>query len=57
MSIIQFSSYMNLLAENDLHKLSDIGLDSGYDDQSHFIRTFKKYTGKTPSNFLESNRI
>lgn len=56
-SIIQFSSSMNMLTENDFCKLTDIGLDSGYADQSHFIRTFKKYTGKTPSNFLKSNRI
>jgi YesN/AraC family two-component response regulator len=48
---------MNMLTENDFCMLTDIGLDSGYADQSHFIRTFKKYTGKTPSNFLKSNRI
>jgi len=56
-SIIQFSSSMNKLTEDDFCKLTDIGLDSGYADQSHFIRTFKKHTGKTPSNFLKSNRI
>jgi AraC-like DNA-binding protein len=56
-SIIQFSSSMNELTENDFCMLTDIGLDSGYADQSHFIRTFKKYTGKTPSNFLKLNRI
>jgi len=56
-SIIQFSSSMNKLTENDFCMLTDIGLDSGYADQSHFIRTFKKYTGKTPSNFLKSNSI
>lgn len=54
-SIIQFSSSINKLTEDDFCKLTDIGLDSGYADQSHFIRTFKKYTGKTPSNFLKSN--
>ena len=56
-SIIQFSSSIHELTENDFCMLTDIGLDSGYADQSHFIRTFKKYTGKTPSNFLKSNRI
>ena len=56
-SIIQFSSSMNKLTKDDFCKLTDIGLDSGYADQSHFIRTFKKYTGKIPSNFLKSNRI
>ena len=56
-SIIQFSSSLNMLTEDDFCKLTDIGLDSGYADQSHFIRTFKKYAGKTPSTFLKSNRI
>ncbi len=56
-SIIQFSSSLNMLTEDDFCKLTDIGLDSGYADQSHFIRTFKKYAGKTPSTFLKSNKI
>lgn len=56
-NIIQFSSSMNKLSENDFNILTDVGLDSGYADQSHFIRTFKKYTGQTPSNFLKSNRL
>jgi AraC-like DNA-binding protein len=54
-NIIQFSSSMNKLSEKDFNMLTDVGLDSGYADQSHFIRTFKKYTGSTPSNFLRSN--
>ena len=56
-SIIQFSSSLNMLTEDDFCKLTDIGLASGYADQSHFIRTFKKYTGKTPSTFLKANSI
>jgi AraC-like DNA-binding protein len=31
----------------------EIGYDSGFADQSHFIRTFKKYTGLTPSAYLK----
>jgi AraC-like DNA-binding protein len=56
-SIIQFSSSMKKLSENEFSILTDVGLESGYADQSHFIRTFKKYAGKTPSEFLKSNRI
>jgi AraC-like DNA-binding protein len=56
-SIIQFSSSMRKLSENEFSILTDVGLESGYADQSHFIRTFKKYAGKTPSEFLRSNRI
>lgn len=31
--------------------LTSIGLDSGYYDQPHFIRDFKAFTGKSPSQF------
>ena len=56
-SIIQFSASINKLTEDDFYKLTDIGLESGYADQSHFIRTFKRYTGMTPSGFLKANSI
>jgi len=32
-------------------KLSDIGLELGFADQAHFIRTFKRVTGMTPGQF------
>lgn len=54
--IIQFKSSLNQLTNENYEQLIDISFDSGFADQSHFIRSFKKYTGKTPSEFiLESN--
>lgn len=50
--IIQFKSSLQLLNEENYDQLLDIGFDSGFADQSHFIRSFKKYTGKTPSEFI-----
>ncbi|MGB5819895.1 MAG: AraC family transcriptional regulator [Saonia sp.] len=50
--IIQFKSSLQQLSEENYNQLLDIGLDSGFADQSHFIRTFKKYTGATPTEFL-----
>mgnify|MGYP003575274287 CR=1 FL=1 len=35
--------------------LTDIGLSGGYYDQPHFIRDFKSFTGKTPSQFHAEN--
>lgn len=32
-------------------RLTDIGLNAGFYDQSHFIRVFKKYSGYTPKEF------
>jgi AraC-like DNA-binding protein len=49
--IIQFSSSLKLITETDYYKLTEIGYDAGFADQSHFIRSFKRYTGMTPKEF------
>lgn len=51
--IIQFSSSMKQLTEADYVNLTDVSYDSGFADQSHFIRSFKRYTGKTPKEFQQ----
>ena len=35
------------------HNLTNITYSSGYYDQSHFIRTFKKFSGYTPGEYLK----
>ena len=49
--IIQFSFSKNQLSESDYENLTALSYDTGFADQSHFIRTFKKYTGKTPKEY------
>lgn len=51
--IIQFQTSLDQLNQAKYKKLVEVGLDSGFADQSHFIRTFKKYTGQTPSYYLK----
>jgi AraC-like DNA-binding protein len=51
--IIQFQRSLHKLTEVNFNKLVEVGFDSGFTDQSHFIRAFKKYTGQTPSYFLD----
>lgn len=46
--IIQFQSSFDQISKDNFSKLTDIVYQTGYADQSHFIRTFKKYVGKTP---------
>jgi AraC-like DNA-binding protein len=50
--IIQFNRTLNQLTEKHNDRLTDIAFNNGFADQSHFIRTFKKYTGNTPLEFL-----
>ena len=50
--IVQFQSSIDKLTNSKYNSLLDIGLDSGFSDQSHFIREFKKYTSQTPSFYL-----
>jgi AraC-like DNA-binding protein len=51
--IVQFQSSLHQLTKTKFNKLVEIGFDSGFSDQSHFIRVFKKYTGQTPSFYLK----
>lgn len=58
-SIVQLHSFLKLLRHKTAEtSLTTICYQSGYFDQSHLIRTFKKYTGITPSEYLNStNRL
>jgi AraC-like DNA-binding protein len=40
-----------LLLDNSNHSLTSIAYQCGYFDQSHFIKDFKYFTGKLPSDF------
>ncbi|GAA3631741.1 helix-turn-helix domain-containing protein [Flavivirga jejuensis] len=42
---------IKLLQNNKSNRLVEIGLDSGFYDQSHFIKTFKNFCGYTPKEF------
>lgn len=37
--------------------LSEIGVDSGYYDQSHFNADFKTFSGMTPAQFLQTHNL
>ncbi len=49
--IIQFQQSLEQFSIKDYLKLSDIVYVNGFSDQSHFIRVFKSFTGKSPSAF------
>jgi AraC-like DNA-binding protein len=49
--ICQFRASLMQLYKKDFTKLSDLAYDNGYADQSHFIRTFREFTGQSPLEF------
>lgn len=44
-----------LLLETDNHKISVIAFECGFKDMSYFNKTFKKFTGCTPSEFKSAH--
>ena len=53
--VIRINRILNNLKQGSLRKLSDIAYQFGYFDQMHFIKDFKNFTGKCPTEFnLES---
>jgi len=51
--IAQFSAAFRQLQQRQFGYLSDIGFDNNYADQSHFIRSFREFTGMNPKEYLE----
>ncbi|MFA8450085.1 MAG: DUF6597 domain-containing transcriptional factor [Bacteroidales bacterium] len=55
LGIDRFQKSVNQLLYSDYNRLSDIAYENGYFDQMHFIREFKKFTSRTPRNFISAN--
>ncbi|WP_448702877.1 helix-turn-helix domain-containing protein [Mucilaginibacter sp. AW1-3] len=52
--IWQFNQAFGQINNGNFRDLSAVAYHHGYADQSHFIRTFKKFTQLTPSAYLRS---
>ena len=52
--IFRFNVSLNKLKNIQNQSLADIAYSSGFSDQSHFGRIFKKFTGLPPKKFLKS---
>lgn len=51
----RFHQSTSQLLSGHYTKLSDIAYDNGYYDQMHFIKDFKRFTGKAPQEFINQN--
>jgi AraC-like DNA-binding protein len=50
-NMIRFQRSLEQITLKDFTKLTDVVYSNGYADQSHFIKVFKAFTGKTPKAF------
>ncbi len=55
--ICQFNNAFQQLNRNRNRSLAEITFHNGYADQSHFIRSFKKFTRLTPTEFLNYGTV
>lgn len=56
--ICRFQASLSQIRHNNFEKLSDIAFENDYADQSHFIRSFKEFTGFSPNQYqIKSNEI
>jgi len=49
--IVRFQASLKQLEATDYRKLSDLAYSRDYADQSHFIRSFKEFSGMSPLQF------
>lgn len=50
-NVCRFQSSLQQMRNSDNKSLTDIALDNGYADQSHFIRHFKSFAGHSPNQY------
>jgi AraC-like DNA-binding protein len=54
-NILRFKEVLRILKQHPEYDWQDVLYHCGYYDQAHFIKDFKRYTGKTPRAFLDDN--
>lgn len=55
--VIRMQTALQLLLDQKLENFTAIAYESEYYDQAHFIKDFKEFTGTTPKEFLEDDKM
>lgn len=53
LQILRFEHSYKRLTSQDFETFSQLGYEAGFSDQSHFIRSFKQFSGMLPTTYLE----
>ncbi len=56
-SVNRFINSLKHLKKYPAESLTSVAYESGYYDQSHFIRDYKSYTGHTPGEVIQAENI
>lgn len=55
--IIRFNEALQMISVSSFKNWCQVAYDTGYADQSHFIRNFKKFSGYTPAEYVQLKPI
>jgi AraC-like DNA-binding protein len=55
--VIRMQTALKMLLNQQSGNLTEIAYESEYYDQAHFIKDFKEFTGTTPKDFLEDDKM
>lgn len=55
--VVRLQTALKMLLNQQSENLSKIAYESEYYDQAHFIKDFKEFTGTTPKEFLEDDKM
>ena len=55
-SIVRFQKALAMMQSGE-SVLSQVAYASGYSDQSHFIREFRRFSGQTPATLLKTTSV
>ena len=52
--VVRFNSFLQSCQAQPATPLTSLAHECGYYDQAHLIHEFKRFTGETPSEYLEN---
>jgi Helix-turn-helix domain len=55
--VIRLQTALKMLLNQQSESLTKIAYDSEYYDQAHFIKDFKEFTGTTPKEFIDNDKM